>query len=290
MENRMPSPFRLHRLAAAAVLLCSPAVAPAGLHTDWLPADELFSTPIASTAEPLNYLGFSRFNADDDAESFTIALTSLGLSFPIVRVQDAPVGGDWQFGFFAAMQSQFNMDESSDPLINTDYFIGFPLSFRHERWSARARVFHQSSHLGDELLLSGQAPEREDLSYEAADLLIAYTLPAGWRIYAGGAYILSSDLPKIGDASGHGGIDYRSPQPLLWKGRLVLALDTLSSDAFSPDLQIHGLAGLRFGGTDADAAAFTIALQVFDGPVPFGQFFDDAEVFYVGGLMIFDLD
>lgn len=253
----------------------------------WLPQGDIFRTPLAGHAESANYLSFVRFEPDG-GEGFTAALTSLGLSFPFYRLEDSRVGGDWQFGLFAAAQSQFNMSEMSDPLLNTDYFVGLPLSFRNQRWSARARLFHQSSHLGDELLLSGDAPEREDLSYEAADLLVAYTLPSGWRLYAGGAYILSSDLPKLGDASGHSGIDYLSGLPVLWSGHLMLALDMLSADAFDPKIQWHGIAGLRFA-RQHGAGGLTLGVQAFHGPIPFGQFFDDATADFVGLIALFEL-
>lgn len=68
------------------------------------------------------------------------------------------------------------MDASSDDLLNSDYLVGFPLSFRFGKFTGRFWFFHQSSHLGDELLLSGNAPERINLSIEAVDLELAYDI------------------------------------------------------------------------------------------------------------------
>ncbi|MEK7826807.1 MAG: DUF1207 domain-containing protein [Thermodesulfobacteriota bacterium] len=74
-----------------------------------------------------------------------------------------------------AVLAQFNLDSSSNDLINADYVIGFPLSYRNGPWSERARLFHQSSHLGDEFLLLPQRPElkvtRMNLNFETIELL-----------------------------------------------------------------------------------------------------------------------
>jgi hypothetical protein len=86
-------------------------------------------------------------------------------------------------------------------LINADYIIGFPLSNRNGPWSARARLFHQSSHLGDEFLLQPQKPElkatRINLSFETIELLGALEWE-GLQFTAGPSYILhtNSDLER----------------------------------------------------------------------------------------------
>ncbi len=48
---------------------------------------------------------------------------------------------------------QFDLSAPSSDLINTDYVVGVPLSWRSGGWSTRVRLYHQSSHLGDEFLL-----------------------------------------------------------------------------------------------------------------------------------------
>ncbi|MCH6583770.1 MAG: DUF1207 domain-containing protein [Proteobacteria bacterium] len=55
-----------------------------------------------------------------------------------------------------------------------------PFSFRRGPFSLRARFFHQSSHLGDELLLGPNPPQRINLSFEAIDMLVAFEWK-GWR-------------------------------------------------------------------------------------------------------------
>ncbi|MFP4087106.1 MAG: DUF1207 domain-containing protein [Desulfobacteraceae bacterium] len=60
-----------------------------------------------------------------------------------------------------------------------------------------ARLYHQSSHLGDEYLLRDNT-SRENLSYEGVEVLLSYNLIESLRIYGGGGDLIhrsSSSLP-----------------------------------------------------------------------------------------------
>ena len=67
----------------------------------------------------------------------------------------------------------FDMNSDSHDLVNADYFVGAAGAYAVGPFQALARVFHQSSHLGDEFLLHDR-PERVNLSYEAVDLKLSY--------------------------------------------------------------------------------------------------------------------
>ena len=92
----------------------------------------------------------------------------------------------------AAVFSDFNLGAPSSDLINTDFIASAYASARTGQASAFARVYHQSSHLGDEFLLRRLTDvERINLSYEGADLRLSYELPYGLRVYGGGGGIFS---------------------------------------------------------------------------------------------------
>jgi hypothetical protein len=76
-----------------------------------------------------------------------------------------------QLSVEGALFAQFNLDSASHDLINADYTIGIPATYRHGDNSLRFRIYHQSSHLGDEFLQSINTPEQINLSYEAIDLI-----------------------------------------------------------------------------------------------------------------------
>lgn len=276
--------------AALFLLLGSQATAgnaaQAEYETGWIPTDQIFPTISAASGEGQAYIAFTDFDPND-GESFLAALVSLGASYPIYRWR-MPNGGYWQLDLFGAAASQFNMDAPSDALLNTDYFIGFPLAWRQGSWSARLRLFHQSSHFGDELLLSGEAPPRINLSYEALDATLAYEF-GGWRIYGGGTYLFSKDTQYLGDVAVRGGVEYLSQAPIWLGGRLWSALDLLGADFLDAGLQTKLLTGLRWGRATPGHGSITLALQAFTGPVPFGQFFDDYANYY-GVVVYFTLD
>ena len=139
------------------------------------PAGDVFTPLIAVLKEPQFFVSF--INIDSENEDIHGASVGVGHSFGLFRWSGENPGDGWQLNFFGGVFSLFNMDSSSGDLINTDYLIGFPLTYRHGSYSARFRLYHQSSHLGDELLPGDQAPERVNLSVEVADALLSYE----WR-------------------------------------------------------------------------------------------------------------
>jgi len=117
---------------------------------------------------------------------------------------DAPFEGNWQLGIQGGVFSIFDLGAASKDLINADYFVALPtFSYRKDDFSLLARLFHQSSHLGDEFILFNEITpqERVNLSYEAVDLLLSYDLDFlgqdVWRIYGGGAYLFHIDPEDV---------------------------------------------------------------------------------------------
>src|SRR3989454_10330062 len=88
-------------------------------------------------------------------------LASVGFGQTIGLVRES----DWELAIAAGGFSQFNMQSATNDLINTDYLVGLPLTYRHGSWSTRLRLYHQSSHPGDEYLLHTNA-QRVDLTFE----------------------------------------------------------------------------------------------------------------------------
>ena len=180
---------------------------------DLFPEGPLFYAPLASPKEPRTHVTWLRLNLP--GESINVGSVGFGDSFGLVRWPGWGETDAWQLDLSGAGLAQFNLDSDSMDLVNADYIIGLPISYRNGPWSARGRVFHQSSHLGDEFLLP-QSPElkqtRLNLSFETVELL------GGWewesiRLSAGPSYILHSDTP-LKRYSVQGGIDYLRTKPV----------------------------------------------------------------------------
>ena len=250
------------------------------------PQGQLFYPPMASPKEPRTHATYLRLNLPGD--SINIGSVGFGDSFGLVRWPGWGEEDAWQLSISGAVLAQFNMDANSD-LINADYIIGFPLSYRNGPWSARARLFHQSSHLGDEFLLQPQKPElkvtRMNLSFETIELLGGREWK-GFQFTAGPSYILhtNSDLKRY---SVQAGIDYQSREPVfkptirLFAGFLCHAWKETD---WNPDFNVK--AGVNIRSPYAEKRAIQIFGEYYHGNLPFGQFYKLRAEYYGAGINV----
>jgi len=202
--------------------------------------------------------------------------------------------GRWQLSLAAGVFSQFNMDSKSSDLLGVDYIVGFPITHRRGRFSARLQLYHQSSHLGDEFILHSQA-QRVDLTYEAVELLLSDEI-ANWRLYGGGEYLFNHQPRDLKPGRLHAGVEYRQTAPLVrlgrfGDGRLVAALDGKSFQDRNWHVGWTLHTGLAFTPTSAAApggGGWSVLLEAYGGPAPFGQFFRE-NISSVGLGLAFDL-
>ena len=145
-----------------------------------------------------------------------------------------------------------------------------------------AGVFHQSSHLGDELLLSDSRPNRINLSYEGLDAKLSYDLPFGVRAYGGGGYLFGVDPSNLGRGLAQAGGEWRSPWAV-WGDRLrpVAGLDLQwkGENDWQTDLSFR--AGIQFESVTVLSRNLQILFEYYKGRSFDGQFFRDP-VEYVG--------
>src|SRR5258708_32628455 len=173
-----------------------------------LPGRKLFDPLIADPRTP--HFGASFVHLNNAAELESGAAASFGETVPLLETDASLAGGRLQIGILASVFALFDTGSQSEDLIDTDYSIGVPVSWRKGRWSAQARYLHQSSHLGDELLLRPSHPQRVNLSFEQADLTASYDLSDALRLYGGGGAILRSEphrehlLAQLGGEYGAG--------------------------------------------------------------------------------------
>ncbi|PIS03180.1 MAG: hypothetical protein COT85_03930 [Chlamydiae bacterium CG10_big_fil_rev_8_21_14_0_10_42_34] len=125
---------------------------------------------------------------------------SLGDDFPVYRWLDVLGGGDLQIGIEAGIWSVFNMDPhpnlvagSAAELINTDFYVGIPITYALGPWSCRLRCFHISGHLGDEYMIDHPNVVRLNPSIEAVDFFVSYQATEAIRLYVGPGVYVHSD-------------------------------------------------------------------------------------------------
>ena len=249
---------------------------PPGRATVRFPAGDLFTPPLADQKQPRFHMTWQRWRTRSGR--FDIASVGFGENFGLLRWPRGHPGDGWQLGISGAVFAIFNLDTSSMDLLNADYYVGFPLSYRSGPWSARLRLFHQSSHLGDEFLLQTQDTQpvppapRINLSYEAVEVLGSYER-AGARAYFGGTRIVTIDPSDVGRSRLQAGVEYRG-NPVHWHtSRLVAGLDVEAWSETGWDRDWSAKAGLLFRSPYGDARSTQLLLEYYNGHAPHGQFF-----------------
>lgn len=250
------------------------------------PKGYLFRPSIAGQHEPK--FSLSMIQVDSPEDDVLVASVGLGHEFGLIKWETSKTGTELQLSIFAAAFSQFNMDSPSDDLLNTDYQVGFPLSFRSGKWSGKFRLYHQSSHLGDELILGGYRPDRIGLSVEVADFKLARQID-DWRLYGGAGYILRAHDPEdIERGMAEIGVDYVSSGPVLFGQRLVGGVNVFSLEEREWRTGTTIRLGLSFGRPYPDPRGISLLFEGFKGIAPFGQFYVD-DIRYYGVGLYFDI-
>ncbi|WP_350283621.1 DUF1207 domain-containing protein [Nitrosomonas sp.] len=208
---------------------------------------------------------------------------SFGETIPFYRANIGQSIVQWEVGLQAGIFSDFNLGASSTDLINTDFIGGIYTGVRAGNASAFARIYHQSSHLGDEFLLRKLTDvERINLSYEAADLRLSYEFPYGIRIYGGGGGMFRKEPSAIKPWSVQYGIEFRSPWQMEFAlVRPVFAVDIKNHEQNNWHADISARAGVQFDNFQTFNRKLQFMLEYFNGYSPTGQFFRE-KVEYLG--------
>src|SRR5438067_2170127 len=214
----------------------------------------------------------------DDRQLTDAAAVSFGESFAFYR--DRIGSAWWEVGLHAGVFSIFDLDAQSFDLVNTDYLVGIPLTLRYEDFTAMFRVFHQSSHLGDEFLLRTRT-KRINLSYESIDLKLSYMIAGVVRLYAGGGYLFDQDPSSLDPLSVQYGIELTSPWPSREsRWRPIAAVDVQQREENGWSTDVSARAGIEIDGVLL-TRKLQILLEYFSGHSPNGQFYKD-KVQYLG--------
>ena len=249
----------------------------------FLPAGNLFEPLVADPRWPRFSMGYRYF--PNDRELGSVGAVSFGETIALYR-ERGPFSGRWEVGLQAGVFSIFDLDAPSSDLINTDFFAGGQATYRIQDLSAIFRIFHQSSHLGDEFLLRNRI-DRVNLSFEGVDLKLSYRLFDWLRLYTGGAYLFNLDPSGLKPWASQGGIELQTP----WRfwgdsTRFVTALDLhhRQENKWSTETSVRG--GLQFERPGSFMRKISFLFEYYKGHSPNGQFFDRKIEYFGPGLYL----
>lgn len=274
-------------MALAAGLAAFLAAAPAWADgARLLPDYDLFDPLVADPRWAHFSAAWHNWGGDDDLDD--VGAVSFGEYLTLYQ-QPTARGGEWSVGIQAAVFAIFDLNGESSDLINADYWVGVPLAWEDGPWQAVARLYHQSSHLGDEFLLGNRSIQRVNLSYEAVDVKLSrHFMGDVLRLYGGLGLILHREPDDLGRAMAQLGVEYRAP--FSWgdgRVRPIAAIDLQGIEETGWEIDVSVRTGVQITSRAEDDARLLVTLEYYNGRNPNGQFFRDAVDFWGVGVHIY---
>lgn len=247
----------------------------------------LFDPILADRRWPHFSASYHYWSDDPDVEH--AGAVSFGETFSLYRAP-APFNGRWELGFQAGVFAVFDLDSESSDLINADYAVAIPVIYRRGDFSALARVFHQSSHLGDEFLLRDDIDQdrRINLSYEGVDAILSYDVTESWRLYGGASYLFRREPDELEPWATQAGVEWSGTELVAGSLRPIAAADVqwFEENDWDPDFSLR--AGFQIENPRLISQTIQITGEYYNGRNPNGQFFSrDLEYYGVGVHLYF---
>lgn len=214
---------------------------------------------------------------------------NFGASFALYRIANPVKNYEWELGVQAGLFGLMEIGSTPTALVNADYFVGIPVSYRSGSWSGLLRFYHISSHLGDEFMLTpeGKRTKRINLSYEGIDILASYNF-INWRFYGGGGYIVHKEPSSYKPLKFQGGAEYYSGNTF-FQGRLrpVAGIDIKFEEHANWYPGISCKLGVQLENSALISSKLQLMLEFYSGKSTDGQFYKN-KVKYIGvGLHAF---
>ena len=249
-----------------------------GIRQSAFPKDDVFRPLLADPKQPQFFASWQATRVRTSQTSANIGSVGFGENFGFYTRRKGCNG--WQVGVLAGVFAQFNLDAPSKDLINADYVVGVPLSWRSGAWSTRVRLYHQSSHVGDEFLLGRPGFDRVNLSFEEIEAIVSYDTQ--WaRFYAGGGHLIHREPDLLDRNRAQWGFELRGPtmpSPIL--GRVleglfitpILGADFKSFEELKWIINTNVIGGIEWS-MEGSTRRFRVLVNYYHGFNPYGQFF-----------------
>lgn len=178
----------------------------------WFPEGPPAFRPFIADPRQVTFGVGWRFN--DQVLGKNLVPVSFGDTFPIFRWVDIwRFRGDLQLEIEGAVWAIFQPLHESAPLIDADYYVGFPLTYLFGNWAFRVRGYHISTHIGDEFLLDHPHFDRRNPSIEAFDCYGSYQFSKDIRLYGGLGWVAcQDDSYRVGPFYAQAGAEIRFTQ------------------------------------------------------------------------------
>ena len=265
--------------------------------SEWFPQDDLFRPLLADPKQPQFFALWQSMQSRNERTNANIGSIGVGENFGFYTRRTGCNG--WQISLLTGIFAQFDLDTPNSNLINVDFNVGVPVTWRYGNWSSRLRYYHQSSHIGDEFLGANPGFQSIGLQFEEVDMIVSYDFQKWLRLYGGGAVLVNRQPSTIDRFTGQWGFEARTPTPL---GRFhafgllsnpILFTPLLTTDFKSVEAQDWYINTNFLMGFDMSRAGsfkrLRILFNYYHGYNPYGQFFysQKTESFGAGAYFTF---
>lgn len=267
------------------------------IDSEWFPSDDLFRPLLADPKQPQFFALWQSQQSRLERTNANIGSIGVGENFGFYTRRTGCNG--WQISLLTGIFAQFDLDTSNSALINVDFNVGVPITWRQGNWSARVRFYHQSSHIGDEFLGANPGFQSIGLQFEEVDLILSYDFQKWLRLYGGGAVLVDRQPSTIDRWTAQWGFEARTPRPF-WRSYLfnMLSNPLLFSPVLTADFKSveeqhwHINTNLLMGFDMSRVGSFKrlrILFNYYHGYNPYGQFFysQKTESFGAGAYFMF---
>lgn len=250
------------------------------------PKDDVFQPLIADPKQEQFYASVLYFDPEGD-EGFLAGVVGFGETLGLIRWAGESENDGLQISIIAGVFAQFNLEAESHDLLNADYTAALAGTYRRGPNSMRVRLYHQSTHLGDELLLGDEELQenRVNFSFEALEIIGSRNW-GEWRGYAGGSYLIHREPGNLQRAGLRGGVEYHGIRQYWLGSRLIGGLDIKSSEHHDWEPSTSLKAGMEFGKPWSGNRRLRFMLEGYRGFVPYGQFYDLKMTSYGAGIYL----
>jgi hypothetical protein len=265
--------------------------------SEWFPSDDLFRPLLADPRQPQFFALWQSTRSRNEGTHTNIGSIGIGENFGFYTKRKGCNG--WQISLLTGIFAQFDLNTADSALVNIDFNVGIPLTWRHGKWSARLRFYHQSSHLGDEFLAANPGFQSIGFHFEEVDMIVSYDVLRWLRLYGGGGVMVARKPSTIDRNTAQWGFEARTSRPLTRSylfGMLstpILFSPVLTADFKAVEEQhwhintnlLMGFDMFRYG----SFKRLRILFNYYHGYNPYGQFFfsQKTESFGIGAYFMF---
>lgn len=249
---------------------------------EFLPKGHLFEPIVLDPLEAQTYGSvLPGYWTEGKKYAGSIVPFAFGFAKPFYRrTTDAGHASEWVLDLASFTQFEAYYDSKAGKarrqIMNNDYKISIIYNLRRGDNNYRFRVYHLSSHLGDDYIYRNQitAPSPNSVNYELLDVTYSRTV-SDWRLY-GGAGVVLRKTDERKPLSAQLGAFYKKPSANA--ARLVGGVDVKfwQQTNFRPG--VHGGIGIELGRTQNN---LTFLLEGYSGFRPYSQY-EDQQTSWIG--------